>query len=44
MKLNYKYIHALACDGKKFAKKKKRSSTTIAVKMEASLVNRGLSP
>ena len=33
MKLNYKYIHALACDGKKFTKnkrkKKKKQETSL---------------
>lgn len=37
MKLNYKYIRALACDGKKFTKnkrKKKKARTSTAIKWE----------
>ena len=37
MKLNYKYIHALACDGKKFTKnkrKKKKARTSNAIKWD----------
>lgn len=47
MKLNYKYIHALACDGKKFTKnkrKKKKSKNLQCNKMGSSVFNRGLSP
>lgn len=47
MKLNYKYIRALACDGKKFTKnkrKKKKGKNFHCNKMGASVFNRGLSP
>ena len=47
MKLNYKYIRALACDGKKFTKnkrKEKKGKNFHCNKMGASVFNRGLSP